>query len=82
MIFSHPADFTPVCTTELAQMARLVKEFNKRNVKTVCLSIDPVSDHEAWVEDIKKVSTCQVRMADYVIIFYLFYLGAFSINWR
>jgi len=60
VIFSHPSDYTPVCTTELARMAQLVKEFDQRNVKTVCISVDSVQDHEGWVGDIKKVSGCQV----------------------
>lgn len=60
VVFSHPADFTPVCVTELGRMAQLSKDFAKRNVKTVCLSIDTIGDHHGWVEDIKKVSGCQV----------------------
>jgi alkyl hydroperoxide reductase subunit AhpC len=60
VVFSHPADFTPVCTTELGRMAQLAKEFAARNVKTICLSIDTVGDHHGWVEDVKKVSGCQV----------------------
>jgi len=60
LVFSHPADFTPVCTTELAKMAQMAKEFDKRNVKPICISVDSVQDHEGWVGDIKKVSGCQV----------------------
>ncbi|KAI1295657.1 Peroxiredoxin-6 [Halotydeus destructor] len=60
MVFSHPADYTPVCTTEIARMSQLHKEFEKRNVKAICLSIDTVEDHTGWVEDVKKVSGCQV----------------------
>ncbi|MCJ1883929.1 peroxiredoxin [Pseudomonas sp. LA21] len=52
ILFSHPKDFTPVCTTELGYVARLKPEFDKRNTKVVGLSIDPVSDHHAWVGDI------------------------------
>jgi alkyl hydroperoxide reductase subunit AhpC len=54
ILFSHPKDFTPVCTTELGYMARLKPEFDKRNTKIVGLSIDPVSDHRAWVGDIEE----------------------------
>ncbi|MFC6671350.1 peroxiredoxin [Marinobacterium aestuariivivens] len=54
ILFSHPKDFTPVCTTELGYMARLKPEFDKRNCKIIGLSIDPVSDHQAWVGDIEE----------------------------
>jgi alkyl hydroperoxide reductase subunit AhpC len=54
ILFSHPKDFTPVCTTELGYMARLKPEFDKRNTKIVGLSIDPVSDHHAWLGDIEE----------------------------
>ena len=52
ILFSHPKDFTPVCTTELGYMARLKPEFDKRKTKIIGLSIDPVSDHKNWVGDI------------------------------
>lgn len=52
VLFSHPKDFTPVCTTELGYMARLKPEFDKRNTKIIGLSVDPVSDHARWARDI------------------------------
>jgi len=54
ILFSHPKDFTPVCTTELGYMARLKPEFEKRNVKVVGLSIDSVEDHRRWLGDIEE----------------------------
>jgi thioredoxin-dependent peroxiredoxin len=54
ILFSHPKDFTPVCTTELGYMARLKPEFEKRNCKVIGLSADPVSDHKAWAKDIQE----------------------------
>ena len=52
VLFSHPKDFTPVCTTELGYMARIKPEFDKRNTKIIGLSVDPVDDHERWAKDI------------------------------
>mgnify|MGYP001118482665 CR=1 FL=1 len=54
ILFSHPKDFTPVCTTELGYMARLKHEFDKRNCKIIGLSVDPVSNHEKWAKDIEE----------------------------
>ncbi|HWM48945.1 MAG TPA: peroxiredoxin [Xanthobacteraceae bacterium] len=53
VLFSHPKDFTPICTTELGYMARIKPEFDKRGVKIIGLSVDPVDNHAKWAEDIK-----------------------------
>jgi alkyl hydroperoxide reductase subunit AhpC len=54
VLFSHPKDFTPVCTTELGYMARLKSEFDRRNTKIIGLSVDPVTNHAKWAEDIRE----------------------------
>src|SRR5688500_20219499 len=54
ILFSHPKDFTPVCTTELGYMARIEPEFTKRNTKLIGLSVDPVDNHQKWAKDIEE----------------------------
>jgi len=61
VLFSHPADFTPVCTTELGRVAKLKPEFDKRNTKVIALSVDPIQSHEAWVHDINETQKTTVN---------------------
>jgi alkyl hydroperoxide reductase subunit AhpC len=61
VLFSHPADFTPVCTTELGAVAKLRSEFDKRNVKVVALSVDPVEAHNQWIGDINETQKTKVN---------------------
>jgi len=61
VLFSHPADFTPVCTTELGETARLKDEFAKRNCKVIVVSVDSVEDHRAWSGDIEETQGCAVN---------------------
>lgn len=65
ILFSHPADYTPVCTTELGAVARLKEEFARRNVKVAALSVDPVESHHGWIKDINETQRTTV---DYPII--------------
>ncbi len=61
ILFSHPKDFTPVCTTELGYMAKIEPEFTKRNTKLIGLSIDPVDDHDKWAKDIEETQGAAVK---------------------
>ena len=61
VLFSHPKDFTPVCTTELGYMAKLKPEFDKRNTKVLGLSVDPVGNHEKWAKDIEETQGAKVN---------------------
>ena len=61
VLFSHPADFTPVCTTELGLTAKLKDDFAKRNVKAIAVSVDPVDSHVKWIDDINRTQNCNVN---------------------
>ena len=60
ILFSHPADYTPVCTTELGKTALLQEEFAKRNVKVLAVSVDPLESHKGWIKDINETQNCNV----------------------
>ncbi|HEY8959206.1 peroxiredoxin [Chitinophaga sp.] len=60
ILFSHPADFTPVCTTELGRTAQLKDEFAKRNTKVLAVSVDPLDKHLSWINDINETQQCDV----------------------
>src|SRR3954465_6421124 len=61
VLFSHPRDFTPVCTTELGAVATLKSEFDKRNTKVIAVSVDPLQDHQRWLGDINEVCNTEVN---------------------
>lgn len=61
VLYSHPADYTPVCTTELGRTAKLADEFKKRNTKVIALSVDPVESHHGWIEDINETQQTVVN---------------------
>ena len=61
VLFSHPADYTPVCTTELGKTASLADEFKKRTVKVIALSVDPVDKHQGWIQDINETQDVEVN---------------------
>src|SRR5678815_3525743 len=61
VLFSHPADFTPVCTTELGTVAKLKSDFAKRNVKVMAVSVDPLESHHRWIKDINETQACTMN---------------------
>ena len=65
VLFSHPKDFTPVCTTELGYMASIEPEFAKRGVKIIGLSVDPLDRHEEWVDDIEATQGARAELPDH-----------------
>lgn len=61
VLFSHPADYTPVCTTELGAVARIKSEFDKRNTKVIAISVDPIDSHHGWIKDIEETQNISMN---------------------
>ena len=61
VLFSHPADYTPVCTTELGAVAKIKAEFEQRNVKAIAVSVDPLDSHHGWIKDINETQSCSMN---------------------
>ncbi len=61
VLFSHPADFTPVCTTELGAVAKIKSEFARRNAKVIAVSVDPLESHQKWIKDINETRACTMN---------------------
>jgi alkyl hydroperoxide reductase subunit AhpC len=61
VLFSHPADYTPVCTTELGAVAKIKSDFEKRNVKAIAVSVDPLDSHHGWIKDINETQSCSMN---------------------
>src|SRR5689334_19258113 len=61
VLFSHPADYTPVCTTELGAVAKIKAEFDKRHVKAIAVSVDPIDSHHGWIKDINETQACNMN---------------------
>jgi alkyl hydroperoxide reductase subunit AhpC len=61
VLFSHPADYTPVCTTELGTVAKIKADFEKRNVKVIAVSVDPIDSHQGWIKDINETQACTMN---------------------
>jgi len=61
ILFSHPADYTPVCTTELGTVAKMKQEFSRRNVKAIAISVDPIEAHDGWIRDINETQGCTMN---------------------
>ena len=83
ILFSHPADYTPVCTTELGKTAVLQEEFAKRNTKVIAVSVDPLDSHFGWVKDINETQNVTVGfpiIADTTIR--LWHVGDYSYSWE